>query len=681
MKLWLLALVASLACTVVNAAPFYDGKTLAHPLIHGLQESSATLAFIEETGGIKGYYCVCDTPDASPRLLDDFGLASIESVFIMSLDSEDPTRFVLFRQKGSYKVYAYKYDANDRLYNRVTSLQKALDRITKGQKRLDALTVKKALTQITPLNYRFHYEESGVPEFDKLDFSQGELVGYFGQDNKPLSAASPGTDQYFFKKTYQKKNGSFLTVTFWRGINTTLDDGNRTLYNYQVNRIAWETAPEDFNGSEEGNSVSYDFGTLSSKGTYKHGARNGQWFFTNGRRNGESGGFVNGMREGQWTEYYDSQISTGEYRNDLREGRWINSSDGEAEWATSGFQTYAQGQLNGPTELTSDGITERGNYLDGKRKGQWETKSGIGNYTDGLQSGQWRLKADKGHSKIVNFVGGKKEGELRETDANGVLILVERYKSDVLSGARESYSPTGKMVWSQSYENGKLEGRSLGYSNDGQILRTDFSFRNGQYDGPHLTFLPNGTPATVGRFEMGRFIGLMKQYDDDGVIYEESNWCLFQKKGPTVDRCGKHRRFSNGKLVGETNYLFGSTQDYVSYDHKTGRKTRERVLSENDHVTERTYHDNGQIDCQKNLVGFRWMTINQQQIKNHEYGPILTGEQLCYHRNGVVKSRAFYDKGLVGCTTQYDETGQQTYPGPEGCPKPVAQEYFPNFSS
>ena len=83
--------------------------------------------------------------------------------------------------------------------------------------------------------------------------------------------------------------------------------------------------------------------------------------------------------------------------------------------------------------------------------------------------------------------------------------------------------------------------------------------------------------------------------------------------------------------------------------------------------------------------GFSWMTVNQQKFKNYEWGGDLTGEQLCYHRNGVVKSRAFYDKGPVGCTVLYDETGQQTFPGPEGCPKPPAapekKQRMLNFSS
>jgi antitoxin component YwqK of YwqJK toxin-antitoxin module len=419
---WLraIALMAGLACSTAGAAEFYEDKPLAHPLIQGLQESLMTLAFIKETNGVKGYYCRCETPGERPQLLDDFGQASIESVFLMSLDSEDPTRFVLFRQSDGYRIYGYKYNANDRLYSRVTRLQPALDRITAGRKQLDALTIKKALSQITPLNYSLFLEESGVPEFDQLDFSQGKLVSFYGQYYDPLSNPTPDDEPYFFKKTYQEKDGRFLTVTFWRWLDETLVEGKRTLYNYRVRRIAWETEPTKFTGSEDGQSVSFDSESISAQGAYKQGVRIGPWSSSKDEKYSESGNFVEGKREGQWTLYQDGQTLEGEFHNDLREGRWQLLNHDDMEWVATGFQTYAHGQLNGPSELTVRGTTDCGEYRDGKRQGLWVTKT------------------DNGHTRSVHFADDKKEGALREVDANGVLLFIEHYKADVLSGPRES---------------------------------------------------------------------------------------------------------------------------------------------------------------------------------------------------------------------------------------------------
>lgn len=81
--------------------------------------------------------------------------------------------------------------------------------IAEGRNHLDALTVKKALSKITPLNYSLVLEESGVPEFNQLDLSQGKLVSYYGQYYDPLSNLTPDDEPYFFKKTYQKKTAGF----------------------------------------------------------------------------------------------------------------------------------------------------------------------------------------------------------------------------------------------------------------------------------------------------------------------------------------------------------------------------------------------------------------------------------------------------------------------------------------
>ncbi|WP_426201836.1 hypothetical protein [Pseudomonas sp. TWP3-1] len=684
--LWLFALTLGIGCSTVSATEFYENKSLAHPLIQGLQESSATLAFIKEAGGVKGYYCACEAPGERPQLLDDFGPATIESVFLLALDSEAPTRFVLFRQKAAYRIYAYKFDVNDHLYHRVTALQKGLDRITAGKKQLDALTVKKALNQLTPANYRFHYAPSGIAEFDQLDLSAGTLVGYFDQQTRPLDINTPGADQHYFKKTYQEKDRRFLTVTFWRGIESPLNDGNRTLYNYQVSRMAWETAPAMFNGSPEGESVSYNYGEIDGRGAYKNGLRVGAWSFAKEYKYSGSGNFVAGKRQGEWSETEYSKTFTGQYVDDVREGRWAILDDGDADNTVTGFQTYLHGVLDGPSEEITGTVTERGNYRDGKRAGPWLTEAGTGSFENGLKNGPWTLKTDKGHNQNVNFVAGKKEGELRETDTNGVLVLIEHHKADVLSGTQEFYNPDGKLVNLRNYENGKKEGRALDYSNDGSALINDISWHNDEREGPYLTFLRDGTPAAVGRFELRRFVGLMKKYDEQEVLYEESNWCRFDKDGhPTVDRCGITRHFTHGKLSSETDYLYGDRQASTDYDYETGRKTSETIIGDNDQISDINYYDNGQVECRKNRVGFSLLNINQRQVKTYEHAGYLTGEQLCYHRNGVVKSRAFYDKGPVGCTVLYNETGQQTYPSPEGCPKPVIpvgkQKRMLNFSS
>lgn len=657
---WLRAitLMAGLACSTAGAADFYEDKPLAHPLIEGLQESSATLAFIKEPGGVKGYYCLCNTSEGSPQLLDDFGQANIESVFLTQLDSEGPIRLVLFKLQAKYRVYAYKYDPSQERYSRLQGLQKALDRITEGQKRLDALTIKKALAQLTPINYGIRYQTSGIDEFDQLDLTQGTLVSYYGQYHDPLHNPTPDDEPYFFKKTYQEKDGRFLTVTFWRAADTTVGEGQHTLYNYQVRRIAWETAPAQFTGSEDGQSASYYFGNVSAQGAYQHGLRSGTWMLSNDEKQSESGEYVKGKREGQWTEDDDAQGKSGEYRNDLREGRWVFSNEAEMGWIATGFQTYAHGQLNGPSELTVGSTTEHGNYLDDKRQGPWVTDSGSGNYTDGLQSGPWTLKAGDGHRQAVNFVAGKKDGELRDTDANGVLIFIEHYKAGVLSGSREGYAPNGKLTFVENYTDGKLDGHAQHFSANGERLLKDFNWRAGVVDGPYRDFFDDGRLASDGVYENGKFIGLWIDQNPKSPLLIETRWCSFDENGPKVDRCGKYRVFENGKLRTESDYLYGREQTNVEYNVQTGKKTKETIIGEDDQVTVNGYGPDGTLSCKQSKKGFTLMTINQQPVKNYD-GAKLYGEQLCYYPSGVVRNRYYFDRGYLGCAIDYDESGKE----------------------
>ena len=184
-----------------------------------------------------------------------------------------------------------------------------------------------------------------------------------------------------------------------------------------------------------------------------------------------------------------------------------------------------------------------------------------------------------------------------------------------------------------------------------------------------LLFTSNGNGCVEG----SEFIGLMTQLDEHGQIFSAATRCRFQSYQSTVGLCGMSREFRQGRVTSERDYLYGELQEYREYNAQTGLKTRERVIGKGDQVSEITYYDNGQVECRVNKVGFEWMTINQQKLKNYNQA-VLSGEQLCYYPNGVIKSRDFFDKGPTGCKTLYDETGKQTFPGPSGCRRPTSAE-------
>ena len=96
-------LLSLLLCSALaHGAPFYEGKSLAHPAISASQDSGLDVAFLKEKESVNGYYCECKSSSAKAIVLDQFGNAVIRSVFYASLDKETDdsvqTMLVLFRQ-------------------------------------------------------------------------------------------------------------------------------------------------------------------------------------------------------------------------------------------------------------------------------------------------------------------------------------------------------------------------------------------------------------------------------------------------------------------------------------------------------------------------------------------------------------------------------------------------------
>src|SRR5450830_68954 len=201
---------SSLAC----AAPFYQGKILAHPAISASQDSGADIAFIKEKDGVNGYYCECSSSGSKTMLLDRFGSAVIRSVFYAPLDRESErsvqTMLVLLRQGDKNALRAYRFDRNAGKYRRLDDLQPALDRIVAQSASPNAGQVKAALAKLAPMDYSVTRGKSGYPEFDAIDHTQGSIVGYYDDENKAVAAGNKHAVSY--KKSFQKKGDLYLTA-------------------------------------------------------------------------------------------------------------------------------------------------------------------------------------------------------------------------------------------------------------------------------------------------------------------------------------------------------------------------------------------------------------------------------------------------------------------------------------
>lgn len=677
-----------LVCSsLAYAAPFYQGKTLAHPAINASQDSGADIAFIKEKDGVNGYYCECSSSGSKTLLLDQFGSAVIRSVFYASLDRDSErsvqTLLVLLRQGDKHALRAYRYDRNAGKYRRLDDLQLALDRIATQTASPNAGQVKAALARLAPMDYSVQRGKSGNPEFDAIDHTQGAIVGYYNDEDKPVAAGDKNAVSY--KKSFQKKGELYLTASY--SLYGDIEAG--TLPNYRLWQVTWEASPQQYTGSEDGPAVIYsqawDDGSVIERGQFRKGKRAGLWVREGMHEGKTRGSYVNGLPEGPWHIESAKQIEDGVYRNGKREGRWnIVNYAGEDE--TTGFDTYVADQLNGPHERSMGGkLLQRGAFGNGQYQGPWIMEDGSGSFIDGQRDGPWQLKLKDGATQSVSFVKGKKQGEAVDRDAQGALRLRDHYQADVLDGARTRYlGAAGKeiVVYTATFRKGQLDGREQAYdvNDSGKILRLDTLWDNGKKQGLDARYYPDGKPERLTVIERGRLAAHLRDYYPDGKLLNDIHRCYFTEYGSERDDvCDYHRTyFPDGSPEYDYVFLYGDRQEGKTY-YKNG-KVKEELLVDRaaDTSVYNTYYESGQLKCTEPRRGHGNRTVNGVAMQS--YGAASRdGDSICYHPNGAMASMRSYSKRLaLDCGKKFDETGKQTYPGAEGCPAPKKVMF--NFS-
>jgi len=677
-------LAAALAAPAVHAAPFYANKQLAHPLIASSQDSGLDIVFIKDADGVNAYYCACTSgaQSTAPNMLDRFGTAEIRSVFYASLDrNSDPehqTLLVLLRAGGKPGLRAYRYHDSSGTYRRLADLQPALDRIANAAGPVNAARVKAALAELAPLDYSVARGKSGNPDFDAIDHTAGTVIGYYTLDGQRAAAGSKQAAIY--KKVFKQQGPRFLTASY------TLysDSGAGELPNYRLWQLTWETAPQEFDGKAHGPSVIYslawDDNAVIERGQYAAGKRSGMWVRSGMHEGISKGAYVNGLRDGPWHYEGPRYSEDGVYRNGKREGRWTVTNDA-AEDEVTGFDTYADGQLNGPQERTMGGkLLTRGSYVNGSRQGPWITGEGSGAYANDVRDGPWTLSykdGDVATTLHATFVQGKKPGAVTAYYASGAPRLRDRYNMDVLDGERIRYAAHGAVLYKATYRNGQLDGREQAFDDTGQVLRLDTHWVMGKKQGLDSRFYANGKPERLAEIERGQLVVHLREYAQDGQLINDIRRCFFTEYDrERNDVCDYHRMFfANGKPQYDYVFQFGERQEGRSW-YANGKVQDELLVDRAaDTSVWNTYFESGQLKCTEPRKGHGRRTVNGQQILS--YGSAnRDGDSICYHPNGQVASiRSYRNRLAVDCGKQFDDTGKQTAPGPEGCP-PKKKPHF-----
>ena len=197
---------------------------------------------------------------------------------------------------------------------------------------------------------------------------------------------------------------------------------------------------------------------------------------TNGVRIGEGAVDENENRIGQWNNYFETGElrSSGMYVNDRQHGEW---------------HFYSQ---NGHKEQT-------------------------GNINNGIFEGEWRWFFPSGNVfREEMYIRGRRHGLcVQYSDSASVVV-----KGEYIENERDGFwiEHVGDIREEGNYSTGLKEGVWKSFHKDGQIYHTG-NFLQGNPDGRHLFYYPDGTIKEEQYYVMGRRYRNWKKYYENGALF------------------------------------------------------------------------------------------------------------------------------------------------------------------
>ncbi|NOY50542.1 MAG: toxin-antitoxin system YwqK family antitoxin [Chlorobi bacterium] len=194
---------------------------------------------------------------------------------------------------------------------------------------------------------------------------------------------------------------------------------------------------------------------------------------------------ANGMKQGKWTKNYSNGVPR-------YEGQFKNDHPyGEFKYY------YESGALKAITRFSTDGIVAHTRTFHENKQPMAE-----GKYIRQKKDSIW----------------------LFYSDVDGKLISSETYKKGVLDGISKTYYPdNGNVAESTAYKNGLKEGEYRKYFPEGGIM-TEGRYVNNELHGDFTLYFPNGKIQIKGKYNNGRQVGNWEYFDEDGNAVSEEEY-------------------------------------------------------------------------------------------------------------------------------------------------------------
>lgn len=467
----------------------------------------------------------------------------------------------------------------------------------------------------------------------------------------------------------------------------------------------------------------YRNGTLQSEGAYKNDMQSGTWkeYYSDGQLAREGTYKTPGKREGVWKEYH-------------RNGKLVREASYKAGLLNGVMKEYAEtGELVNERVYKSDKLVKATYYnLKGKvlaeyniTKARTEVKeyypdgtvAAEGDYLDGKRDGQWTMYSENGGWKIahINYYDDEYDGRMKYYHANGKVMFETTYKMGVEHGYRKSFYLNGEIEsegWVQSdmkqgdwYEyneraimtshtyylndeqygtqeffdargkrreeikvkRGVVVERNL-YDSTGTVEYTlkmpngtgtfkaeykngtpwvDIAYHRGFRNGTYRYFDWNGRVTWEADYFMGRMNGVRKMYYQwDNQLFNESAVVNGELEGKSIGW------WENGQKRWEENYVEGDKEGEQKYYHENGQLQRVGVWHEDEADGEvKIYSPDGMLICVRYyrmgvLLGYSYEGADGNLVEMKPFED-ATGKFECFYRNGKKSIEGEFANGQV----------------------------------
>jgi antitoxin component YwqK of YwqJK toxin-antitoxin module len=421
------------------------------------------------------------------------------------------------------------------------------------------------------------YNEEGMLEIEysmKDDVDNGAYITYYENGQiKQTGSYLNGKGNGFFKE--YDENGE-LMVTYTR-LN---DEYNGTLLVYENGKVNKKI--NYLNGIREGLYTEFtyeDNGTLFLEygGVLKNELKNGIWnlnLYRDGKKEiAEFTTYKNDIKEGNFKKIQGDSLIFGSYINDKLDGEYIVYIDA--------VRALVGGIIR--TDSTDLSLQAKGKYSQGKRTGKWifyfvGDKIREGRYWNDLKEGEWRYYYpyevdEKGNS--VNYAG--------------TLYLTETYESGKLNGKSLQYSFINEeKTLCDTSLNQNVNPLDTCTKNDWVKCYESAFYKNDFLHGPYIYKDSNGNIILQGDYINNKKNGVwIEGYLNDAtdgredVVYQEGFYINDKREGKWIEYVTKNLilkefYYSSGRLNGKY-YLYN--KDEMPWEVKTFEFDKLKTLS------------------------------------------------------------------------------------------------------